>query len=205
MGLRTWKAFQDLRRSGHHPRRMGFCCDTADLNRFEARVRLAHSFEGVRLRDYADGTEEGYGALIRAALAYSAVESLRRALGYRGDHEFAPDLDGLDQADVVRRFREADVQDRFGQFVRDCVHERLRRRLDDLYEEGYEEGAGDGNVVHLGAGLRHIFVHGHLTPSARQVPPRRAAQACDIVTETLLRLADEAFSPRVEEYASRLA
>lgn len=197
MGLRTWKAFQDLRREGHHPRRMGFCCDTADLNRFASRVRLAHSFEGVQLRDYADGTEEGYGALIRAALAYSAVESLRRALGYRGDHEFAPDLGGVDQADIVRRFREADVEDRFGHFVRDRVNDRLRRRLIALYEG--EDGSA--NVVHLGAGLRHIFVHGHLTPSARQVPPRRAAQACDVVTEMLLRLADDAFSSRVEGYA----
>ena len=204
MGLRAWKPYQDLCKEGHHPRRMGFCCDRGDLNRFSSRVRLAHSFDGVRLRDYAEGTEEGYGSLIRAALAYSAVESLRRALGYKADHEFGPDLADHDSAEVVRRFREADVEDRFGHFVQDQVNGRLRRRLEALYT-GASSPDVDANMVHLGAGLRHIFVHGHLTPSARKVPPRRAASACDIVTHALLKLADNAFAARVESYSSDLA
>ncbi|WP_412062129.1 hypothetical protein [Rubrivirga sp. IMCC45206] len=201
MGLRAWKSYQALCKEGHHPRRMGFRCDRGDLNRFEARVRLAHSFEGVRLRGYKEETEQGYGSLIRAALAYSAVESLRGALGYKADHEFGPDLGGHDSAEVVRRFREADIEDRFGHFVRDRVNDRLKRRLEALYADG---PGPDASMVHLGAGLRHIFVHGHLTPSARKVPPRRAAQACDVVTHALLGFVDDAFASRVESYASGL-
>ena len=53
----------------------------ADVNRFGARYRLASAFKGLNLGGYSDTTAQGYDALTRVTLAWSAFEALLKATG----------------------------------------------------------------------------------------------------------------------------
>lgn len=64
MGLQGFIKFHELLTEGHSPEMMGFGTQVCagDINRFAARVRLARSFQGIKLDEYSSKTVSGYDA-----------------------------------------------------------------------------------------------------------------------------------------------
>ncbi len=64
MGLESFKRYQNLNKRDYFPPRIGFApkATGGDINRLNARVRLAKSFRGIKLEGYPNRTAAGYDA-----------------------------------------------------------------------------------------------------------------------------------------------
>lgn len=76
MGLESFKRYQDLNKRGYFPPRIDFGSEVTggDINRLNARIRLAMSFRGSNLEGYSDETVAGYDAFFQVVLTHSALE-----------------------------------------------------------------------------------------------------------------------------------
>jgi hypothetical protein len=161
----------------------------ADVNRFQARYRLARAFRGLLLEGYSDTTKAGYDALTKVSLYWSAFEQMMYALHipdpryFLGTYKFVLNLKKIEDVDSERKF--------FG-FVRDKIDRKdLKSKLKTYID------SGSGNVFLLAKCVRHIYLHGHLTANVRGLSPQDIASICDFLCEALLKVMDAEFEARV--------
>lgn len=164
----------------------------ANVNRFAARYRLARAFRGLELEGYRDATLLGYNALTRVTLAWSAFEGLLPAVRlHLGD---IPSIRArYNSAACLADLRQADQSGKFLAFIRDRLTKKSQREELDKYLDGK-----DCCVLTIARGVRHIFVHGPLTPNANQADPNAVTAVCDRLAVMLRRTMDREFSGRVD-------
>jgi hypothetical protein len=75
-----WAQWSECVREGRAPADIGLTCQQSALNRFSARYRVAHAFEGITMRGFSPATVDGYSALFRLFLTWSAFEQYLKAL-----------------------------------------------------------------------------------------------------------------------------
>lgn len=160
----------------------------SDVFPFGNRYRLAHAFQGLELAGYSSSTKQGYAALTRVTLYYSAFEAFLRATGKTAEVF----LRGLDPATCLYDIRAADVDGRFMRFVRMKLTKKSEQRAWDEFLRGR-----DCSPVILAAGVRHIFLHGDLTPSSNGTEPAICVAISERLTLALKRTMDREFAARV--------
>ena len=195
---RGWKRFCRLRKDGHSVAALGFNCEAASINRFSSRYRLARAFKSVELDFYAPKTAEGYSALFRLFLTWSAFEQFLVVISRE-----QKDLDSLmleyDATALLSAVRKADTNDAFCDFLNSKVNKSHQQRLAD-YRNGKLH-----NPTYFASAVRHIFAHGHLGAYADDARPAQIKRVSHLLCDFLMRVMDGEFSRHVRVAISRVS
>lgn len=188
----SWKRYCGA--VGHvDPNDYGFTAVNADINRWAARYRVARAFRGLLLEGYSDSTGSGYSGLCQVFFTWSAFERFLPIIDL--DQRRSGDLFMSDYSETVRqRVAELDREGRFYGFV--------DARCNAMHQEELRKWQNEEpqNFTYLASAIRHIFVHGHLTPHVDGTEPARSAEICNIVSEHILEVMDWEFSQRIESF-----
>ncbi len=161
------------------------------MNRFRARYRLARAFRGLHLEGYSDATTQGYDALAKVSLHWSAFEQLMKATRITSirDLENGYNFDAC--FDAIRR---CDGDARFFKFVRVNLTNRALAANVDNFLVGRPCSA-----LELVKAVRHIFFHGPLTPNVDGLSPHTVSGICDELSLAVVTVMDTEFLSRVED------
>jgi hypothetical protein len=173
----------------------GFVADLAEINRWAARYRAAASYVGVELVGYQSSeTVNGYSALVRSVLVWSAFERYLPLVGL-DQKACGALLSGYDPETIVHSISAIDENGKLYSYIRSRVtSQTLGGELDKYFK-------GDRcNVSYLLSAIRHIFGHGHLTPGSNETSSVVTKQICDILCDFHLRVMDEEFSKHVSDF-----
>jgi hypothetical protein len=190
------RAFHIALAAGKTLASLGFHGSEGDVQRFIARYRLARSFRGLLLDDYGQATIDGYAAIFRLFLAWSAFERLLEIIGVEQKQAHVL-FDAHNVAGLCDRIAQSDNRKSFYSFIRDHTRTAVQAEIDQFLS---------GNVVdsvYLAAAIRHVFAHGKLSPHANRTIPRKVVRICDDIADFLLRAMDEEFSRRVRQDIAR--
>ena len=162
-----------------------------EFARFAARYKLASSFEGVRLSGMAPRTAGSYACALGVALAYSALEALRKATGQRGTRQV------MEDAVLARRYRSLGLTKLRHVLESTTEHPPLRERLQEL---AMDPAADD--LMPVASALRHAVFHGDFTTyGAGAVQSKATGAFLDDLKEALLSTADAEFELYLDRHA----
>jgi len=185
-----WQRFEQLLRSGHTARTLGFTGSDGDVSRFLARHRLASSFRGATFDEYSERTSAAYSALLKLFLTWGAFESFCRITGRTKsggglDHtKLRVLLTGRDRPELeLGDRRMVQLRRVLGEYT---THQKLRDRLESDTCSPYD----------IAQALRHTFAHGPLTAHGSKSPAA--------VRDGANRLADWLLEVMAEEFAMLL-
>lgn len=162
----------------------------AVVNRFYARYRFARAFRGLHLEGYSLATCAGYDALTKVSLHWSAFEQFQRAIK---SNDARPIAAGYNFQACLATLREVDPQQVFFRFVCDHLAQGAPRQAVTSFVEGKYCSA-----FALVKAVRHIFLHGPLTPNVQGVSPHTVSKICDVLSDTLVEVMDREFSRNVD-------
>ncbi len=196
--LPKWKKYQNMLHQGKSALDLGFSKQEhieGNLTRANARYRVAKSFQKVVLDNFADSTVDGYSALMRAFLVYSALESYMRILNPKSKRVCKEALDIIDK-DEAKQLSETilklDNEKTFYRFILSFSDKPfMKKDLQSFYDKK------EHNPVCLLASIRHIFVHGHLTPNVNGMRPKKVKKICDLLSDFFLEQIENDFKTRV--------
>lgn len=143
---KQWRAYRQLVNEGLRD-------DNAGLNRFAARFSMARQLVDVRFTDLKADSAAGYTEGLRVALAYSALETLEKAISGQvggtaiGSHELG------------ERFRNRQCTRLRLLLIGNLEGATLITRLEDLTADPRAD-----DVRPVAQGLRHLVFHGAFTP-----------------------------------------
>ena len=165
---------------------------------------MARNFGGLTLHGYSDETELGYQGLMKVFLAYTALEKLGKVLVEPvnrkaiGPHVLRDRCVNYDQTTITDCWKTNDPTGEFVKYVaKHCEHPNLKVKVSGLLE------AERPNLAILSHGIRNLFAHGHLTPSANSCCPKRIAKICDGVSEFVINVLDEEFYKVIHAYCDQ--
>jgi hypothetical protein len=162
-----------------------------EFARFAARYKLASSFEGVTLRGMAPRKAGSYGCALGVALAYSALEALRKATGQRGTRQVMGD------AVLAQRYRSVGLTKLRHLLESTAEHPPLRERLQVL---ALDPAADD--LMPVASALRHAVLHGDFTAyGAGAVQSKATREFLDALKEALLSTANAEFELYLDRHA----
>ena len=157
---------------------------------------MTASFEGL-----AADTSRGYEDILRAAMAYSALEILQKGITqYSSDSGAGSSLSGFHSIAVVSTQLAQDYRepgcDRLRSGLQDHLYDAsLKTELADLAQSG-------DNVTGLAKALRHLAFHGVFSPGTIRYSPRGSRAVVQRVLGGLhqetLRAVNEHFTSWVE-------
>jgi hypothetical protein len=187
-----YEKFRQIAKSGR-TLTPGFKRTNEEVFRFCNRFRLAKAFTGITAVGYRHKTTEGYSALFRVFLAFSAFELLMKIadLNHKGAIEIC-----VQHGDSAKVQAIQSVPNNIAFFSFVAAH--LAPTAKDLSKE--LKWFLDGNstsIYTLARSIRHIFSHGHLTSYSNNVQPGQVIQICNIVVDFLLYVMNEEFKKRV--------
>jgi len=161
-----------------------------DINRFGARFRVAHAFKGVSLDGFSSATANGYNALFRLMLVWSAFELFMDLLDLK-QKALNDLLRKHGQSELQKQVRAIDVNDLFFNFIHARVNEAHKKELANYLDDD------PCNGTYLASSIRHIFVHGDLTPNAGGTEPDVTRQVCKVLSDAHVHVMNAEFSERV--------
>ena len=194
--LTARKKFHDAIKAGKTVQELDFSTLVSfeDVVRFCSRYRVAKSFKGVILEDFNHKTVEGYNALFKLFLAWSAFEQFLKLMGLPQNHtEIKQLFDEYDATTLCNKIKQYDKKDNFYLFLLSQVNGSHRVEIEKLLK-------GKAlNSSYLASAIRHIFAHGQLTPHANKSRPRNVMRICDAISEFLLQIMDAEFTKRIDK------
>ncbi len=148
----------------HSAADFGFPGTKTDISRFAARYRAAHCYVKVEFKalTLTQETANGYSVLCHLLLTYSAFECLLRALKLR-ENQASTFLNDRQISTVLEKARRRDPGDALFTFMKPHLNKQHQEEL-KLYLSGKT-----CNPFFLASGIRHLFVHGELTPNPKDV------------------------------------
>ena len=188
----SWDIF-DYYASVASPNYFNLFSSTGDINRFAARYRLAKCFQGMILESITPSTANGYSALCRVLLVWSAFEYFLKAINVR-QADLASLLSSYNTQDWIDGIHQADADDKFYRFIYKHVNKAHKKELDNYF------GNDPCNVTYLASAIRHLFAHGVLTPNANKAEPENVVAICDVLYDALVSVMDKEFSERMLEF-----
>lgn len=205
MNLPLWRDFTELMRNSPCNEdiiiTMGFKGSRGDINRTNARYRLAREIKNIEYHSYHENTAYGYTVLIKAFLTYSAYEQYVRAIdpALKSQKEivnFSETLFGKTALDISNELQELDPNLSFFNYIDQELSEKsnLKHDIQNLLREN------KANPVVLLCAVRHIFVHGKLTIWAKESNAKANASILDDIVERVLGLIADSFEKKVSEY-----
>ncbi len=201
MGLESFKRYQDLNKIGYFPTRIGFPSKVkgGDINRLNARIRLAKDCGGMKLESYDEETVVGYDGFLQVFLTHSALERFMEINSLKNYDELFRLMAPYGPEKVVEEFFEGDSKDKLYDFL-----------LEKIYSNKLKEGFSkckrgeSANVACISAAVRNIFAHGHLSAHANGVTPRKIYASCRSVSDFLLRFMDAEFTRKIDTCYERI-
>lgn len=206
MGLESFKRYQDLCKRNHFPQRIGFGPEATgdkvvggDINRLNARVRLAKDFQTMTLDGYSEEATLGYSGYLQVFLTHSALEQFMEIYGIKH-------VSGLSDLLVYPYGPEKVVKEFFDFDKDDKLYNFLCERTGKTIKEGLTvcKRGESTNVAYISAAVRHIFAHGHLTANVNGVNPRKIHASCISVSDFLLRFMDAEFTKKIDACYERI-
>ena len=186
-----WAEYQDAKKSRSLP---PWFPRYELVNRFGARYRAAKSYEGG-FQSYSDkSTANGYDALIRLTLAFSALEYYYKFVcktnlpGIRHIFEMHHRELYLNYASGFKQLIVGDDPRRFFELIRPHLDKPFPAVIERVLE------GKSNNVIKALQGVRHGFIHGHVTPNMGQVQAGTVIEICSLGSDFLLDLMDAEFS-----------
>ncbi len=158
------------------------------LYRSYARLRVAKRFDGVRLRGLSATLVAGYSAGVRLLLAYSAAESMGRAIG-RPVTTWS-----IRNAGIVATLRRisADLKDwPIG------LNDHVKEQLADFVREHND------NVRIPATALRHLMAHGHFAPAGKIALRKKEIEAVEKLSGALISETERRFASWFESVSRR--
>ena len=142
----------------------------ARIYRFHARFKVAKTYGGLRIKGCSDELLRGYTEGLRLFLTYTAAERLGDAIKKPCAHWtiFDPAL-----AKRLRRVATAVLANPEGLSAK--VQEQVNRLAVGEHD----------NVVSLATALRHLFAHGHFTPTGQDSTTLATAAALRDLSELI--------------------
>jgi hypothetical protein len=166
-----------------------------DVNRFGARYRLAKSFRGITVEGYkSDATIEGYNGLLRVFLVWSAVEPFKSIFGIATRNDLAEFVGKYDSVRCVEKIRSLDKDNRFYKFISERVDKPHQTQLANYLAQK------PCSITFLASSIRHIFVHGPLTPNANDTPPNVVRRICDLLSDFHIHVMDQEFKQKMDDF-----
>ena len=164
------------------------------LTRANARYRLAKSFNGISLEDYSENSIEGYSALMRVFLVYSAYESYLKLITNESKKCKAGKafLNTKKSRQISEKILELDKNKKFYKFVSSFSQKYVSEEIEKFYNKE------DHNIVCLLSSIRHIFVHGSLTPHSNKINPKTVQKICNLLSDFFLSQIAKDFSRRIK-------
>lgn len=196
MGLRSYKKFQALLKVKVFPKAMGFTGSAADINRLSSRLKVAVSFEGIKLKDTSEKTIIGYNAFFQVILTYSAFENFTQILGYKKVYDPELEQKFLEKQNPVTLLEtlyQNDPDWKLIDFLHEKVNDKLKIKLMAIKNKETQ------NLIPLATAIRHIFAHGHLSANANKINPIKVAKICRAISDSLLKFMDDEFSEKVDD------
>lgn len=194
--LPNWKKYSTGLKNGKNAKDFGFKCKDGDLSRVNARYRLAKSFQAVMAETYTQSTLNGYSALMKAMLTYSAFESYVNAVyGEKKPFDYKMALQILNQKDLSEigdRILILDKNRKFYAFLIEHSSSTIKQELKNFYD------GNDHNSVYLLASIRHIFAHGSLTPNVKGIKPKKVVSICTLLSDFFLKEIGNHFATLIE-------
>lgn len=172
---------------------LGFSSCAGDITRVNARFRVAKSFNGIELNEFSEKVKNGYSALIKATLVYSAFESYVK-LFFEPNATICVNEEGknligsLSSQKIIDDIRKIDKKKKFYDFIAKNCNKTLKKIL----------SKNDNPIVFLES-IRHIFAHGKLTPTANGALPNDVVKICNILSDFFLEIIEEDFEKRVAQ------
>lgn len=206
MGLESFKRYQDLCKRNYFPQRIGFGPKPTgekvvggDINRLNARVRLAQDFQAMVLDGYGEDTTLGYNGYLQVFLTHSALERFMEIVPCRNLGDLMPLMEPYAPDAIVREFFDMDGNGKLYAFLYDKIDK-------DKLKNGLEEcqTGESANIARVSAAIRHIFAHGHLTANVRGVNPKNVNKACMLVSDFLLRFINAEFTRQIDACHDRI-
>lgn len=164
----------------------------ADINRFGARFRVAHSFRGVTLDGYGQTTANGYSALFRLMLVWSTFELFMQLV----------DIKQKSLTDLLKKHGHVNLQAQIRHHDQgDLLFKFIVARVNDTHKQELSNYFNDDpcNATYLASSIRHIFVHGDLTPNAGGTEPDVTRAVCKTLSDAHMHVMNEEFSDRVDK------
>lgn len=209
MGLESFKRYQDLCKRNYFPQRIGFGPKPGgekvvggDINRLNARVRLAQDFQAMTLHGYGEEATLGYNGYLQVFLTHSALERFMEIYGIKHISGLSEMLMPHDPEKVVEGFFDLDRDGKLCDFLCTHIDQRGKKIKDGLIACKCGESA---NIAFISAAVRHIFAHGTLAANANGVNPRKVNKACMLVSDFLLRFMDAEFTKTIDACCKRIA
>lgn len=207
MGLESFKRYQDLCKRNYFPPRIGYGPKVTgdkvvggDINRLNARVRLARDCGGMKLESYDEKTTIGYDGFLQVFLTHSALERFMEINALKNYDELFPLMAPYDPGKIIEEFFEGDSKDKLYGFLLEKIDsEKLKKGFSKCKRR---ESA---NVARISAAVRNIFAHGHLAANANGINPRRIYASCMSVSDYLLRFMDAEFTKTIDTCYERIA
>lgn len=189
-----WATFNENFNS-HGAADFGFAGSKTDISRFAARYRAAHCYLKVEFKNFTltQETANGYSMLCRLLLTYSAFECLLRALKIR-EHQATAFLNAQEKATVLKKVRHLDSGDALFTFMKPHLNKQHQEEL-KLYLSGKP-----CNPFFLASGIRHLFVHGELTPNPKDVKSMAVRNVSDYLISVLVKVMDREFRKRIDVF-----
>ncbi len=188
-----YASFCDLARGGHDARAMGFHGKNGDVSRFAARFRVAKSFEGIALEGYTQETVNGYNALLRVFLVWSAFERFMGLLQVKPE-TILPRLRAYAPARHIQAIRKHDRSQLWLSFLTERVNPELHKQLNAI------RSGTSNNITFVAAAARHIFAHGHLSAHANGAAPSDVDAICNILFTFHMSVMDKEFDGMIRKY-----
>lgn len=207
MNLPLWENFSDLMRNSPCKKdiiiAMGFKGDLGDINRANARYRLAREIKNIEYQSYHKNTAHGYTVLIKAFLTYSAHEQYVRAIDpalttQKEIVKFSETLIGITASDICDELKNLDPNLSFFNYIEKELSDKsiLKNDIQDLLREN------KANPVALLCAVRHIFAHGKLTIWADESSAKANASILNVIVERVLGLIAGSFEKKVFDHVA---
>ena len=147
----------------------------SDLGRFIAKFNSAKNLSKIEFNNTSYETANEYSELLKLVMYVSALESYliftNKLSAPPFPYHIAEKLFQNDKfTEFVNEIREIEWDMEFYNFIKEKSNRNIAHLIDKY------QIAQDINLIYLITGVRHIFVHGLLTPNVRSSNPHYVAQ-----------------------------
>lgn len=196
--LKGYKEFCAIRELQVKPRHLGLNGKTGDVNRLNARVKMAKSFTGMQLEGYKESTVDAYTSMFRVFLSFTAFEVFGYLKGHQ-PYQFMEYYPRHPWDEVSATIRNCDPGWTFTHSLMEMIGEGGNRWALQQFKDGKFS-----NPMNYAQAIRNAFAHGHLTAHAGGADPDKVKVVCDALSTLLIGILDTEFSaiimPRYERY-----
>jgi hypothetical protein len=162
---------------------------TRTINRFTARLRVAHLFGGLKLNELSPETVRGYEAMFSVFLSYTAFE-----LFWAGLAEYYEDV-SIENEKYEFELSDSGLGEKL-KSNKKLEHFLLHEKLSNDLLRGTNDffGGHESNLMPILAGIRHKVTHGHLSVAGINADTKGNSQAIWDASQLLIEATDDLFS-----------